>query len=101
MLHAGPNHGYDLTQGLAEFGLDDVDPSIVYRILRAMEEEGLIASDWQTEGTQGPARRDYQITTAGREAMTAWVEELEITDRVLHHFFETYRAIERENAEKR
>ncbi|MHB0857075.1 MAG: PadR family transcriptional regulator [Anaerolineae bacterium] len=93
LLAAGPNHGYELAQGLAEFGLDQVDPSIVYRVLRTMEETGLIVSDWQTEGTQGPARRAYQITQAGHEATAAWVDELQATAHVLQHFLETYRAL--------
>ena len=33
VLHHGPAHGYTLIGQLREFGLDDIDPSAVYRSL--------------------------------------------------------------------
>ena len=89
ILRQGASHGYDLKNGLAPFGLGEVNPSLVYRALRDMETDRLVESVWDTESTAGPARRVYTITDAGRAHLDQWVEDLQETDRVLHHFMET------------
>jgi PadR family transcriptional regulator PadR len=60
-----PTHGYDLPVLLAPLGLGTADRGFVYRTLRAMEGDGLVASAWDTSPT-GPARRRYTVTPAGR-----------------------------------
>jgi PadR family transcriptional regulator PadR len=66
-----PTHGYDLLALLAPLGLGTTDRGFVYRTLRAMEADGLVASAWDSSPT-GPARRTYSVTPAGREwAVTA------------------------------
>lgn len=62
-------HGYDLPTLLAPLGLGATDRGFVYRTLRAMEADGLVASTWDSSPT-GPARRNYTVTPAGR----AWAE---------------------------
>ena len=86
LLHVNPSHGYELAQGLAEFGMERIDASLVYRMLRHMERGGLIASQWQTDVGSGPARRVYRLAPVGHATLAAWVAELRETDRVLHHF---------------
>lgn len=61
-----PTHGYDLPGLLAPLGLGATDRGFVYRTLRAMEGEGLVASAWDPSPT-GPARRTYSVTFAGRK----------------------------------
>lgn len=39
-LHQRPAHGYSLLEGLEEYGFGGLDPSMIYRILRDMEELG-------------------------------------------------------------
>jgi len=92
LLHQGPAHGYSLIDHLKSFGFteDPVDPSVVYRYLRAMEEEGLVASEWDTDASAGPARRVYRVTEDGDRALAWWVESLRQTDRVLHGFLQAY-----------
>lgn len=90
LLDRGPSHGYDLAQGLAELGLPGVDPSLVYRLLREMEETSLVESQWDTEVSSGPARRVYQLTSDGSALLAEWVAELRETDRVLHGFIAAY-----------
>ena len=92
LLHQGPSHGYNLMEGLKEFGFteDPVDSSVVYRYLREMEEEGLVASEWDTEASAGPARRVYRITEEGDRALAWWAAGLRETDRVLHRFLQAY-----------
>ena len=46
LLYRDQTHGYDMMEGLKEFGFDEnpVDSSVVYRTLRAMEKAGLVTS---------------------------------------------------------
>jgi poly-beta-hydroxybutyrate-responsive repressor len=91
LLHCGEKHGYELLADLRQFGFgqNPVDPSTVYRILRTLEERGFVSSRWDT-GSAGPARRLYTITDEGDGYLAGWVDDLRATDRVLHHFLETY-----------
>ena len=41
-----------------------MDVGNLYRVLRALEEQGLVASEWD-ETVPGPAKRTYQLTDAG------------------------------------
>jgi len=90
LLHVSPSHGYELAQALARFGMDGVDASLVYRMLRQMELGGLIASEWQTDVSSGPARRIYRVTALGDATLADWVAQLRETDQVLHRFFGFY-----------
>jgi poly-beta-hydroxybutyrate-responsive repressor len=91
LLHCNEAHGYELQEGLKQFGFDQnpVDSSTVYRFLRSLENRGFVTSRWDTGGA-GPARRLYQITEEGDRYLAWWVEDLRETDRVLHHFIESY-----------
>jgi PadR family transcriptional regulator PadR len=91
LLHRGSSHGYSLQDELKEFGFAEpaVDPSVVYRALREMEEQGLLTSTWDTEGS-GPPRRVYRLTAQGDQYLARWVADLRETDRVLHSFFDAY-----------
>ncbi len=78
LLRRDSGHGYNLLQGLEELGIDTegMDPSVVYRALRDMEEEGLVDSRWGEESL-GPRRRVYTLTGDGDDVVSAWVEDLE------------------------
>lgn len=91
LLHCNESHGYELLEGLGQFGFEQnpVDSSTVYRMLRNLEGEGFVTSRWDTGGA-GPARRLYQITEEGDRYLAWWVGDLRETDRVLHHFLQVY-----------
>lgn len=74
LLRKGPSHGYELIEKMDDFPFSDrpSDPGAVYRTLRAMENEGLVKSKWDT-GESGPARRIYTLTKEGEERLYAWV----------------------------
>lgn len=91
LLHQGLSHGYALLEQLSEYGLNQVDPSAVYRALRTMEEQGMVDSTWDENKTQGPPRRVYRLTARGDEALALWIAELEETQRRIEHVLETYR----------
>lgn len=77
LLHSNPSHGYKLLDRLDEFGLGNLNPSMVYRTLRDMEGRGWIHSIWEGEKTQGPPRRIYELTEDGINMLTLWANDLE------------------------
>ena len=91
MLHCSEVHGYELLEGLKQFGFEQnpVDSSTVYRMLRGLEQRGFVMSRWDTGGG-GPARRLYQITEEGDRYLGWWADDMRETDQVLHNFLEMY-----------
>src|SRR5215213_7664773 len=83
LLHERAAHGYDLLDRLPELTGDDrVDVGNLYRVLRRLEEQGLVRSEWD-ESIAGPAKRTYELTDAGREALERWAASLaETRDRI-------------------
>jgi DNA-binding PadR family transcriptional regulator len=83
LLHSSPSHGYSLLDRLDEYGLGNLNPSMVYRALREMESRGWVHSIWEGEKTQGPPRRIYELTEHGIKMLTLWVIDLgEARDRI-------------------
>ena len=91
LLLQHPSHGYEL---LERFGQDErmpgIDPGLLYRTLRHLEDEGLVRSSWDA-GPRGPARRLYQVTDEGIAYLHAWAEEIQATKERLEHFLQAYR----------
>jgi DNA-binding PadR family transcriptional regulator len=80
LLRRAEAHGYALLDELAEFGFhpERLDPSLVYRALREMEEAGLVRSRWD-EDSQGPRRRVYALLPDGEAYLAARIEDLRRT----------------------
>jgi len=83
LLGEHPGHGYDLLERLpAVTGEARVDVGNLYRVLRTLEEQGLVSSAWD-QSAPGPAKRTYDLTEAGREGLERWVAALaETRDRI-------------------
>jgi PadR family transcriptional regulator PadR len=64
LLREGPAHGYELIERVFTLGVDIADPCGLYRVLRRLEEDGLVRSAWEPS-TSGPRRRIYRITRDG------------------------------------
>ena len=77
MLLREDSHGYSLLDGLSEFGFNTirVDPSLIYRILREMEEDGLVKSYFGEESL-GPQRRIYQMLPEGQTHLSDLISNL-------------------------
>ena len=45
----------------------------VYRALRALEDDGLVVSEWRRD-LPGPAKRTYTLTDDGRALLDEWRE---------------------------
>lgn len=87
-----PTHGYDLPTLLAPLGLGTTDRGFVYRTLRAMEADGLVASAWDPSPT-GPARRTYTVTPAGRSWAASASTALRDADRHMATWLARYRTL--------
>lgn len=75
-----PGYGYGLLERLSEFGVD-VDSNTLYPMLRRLEKQGLLTSEWDTEGTRPRkyyATSDEGVELAGalHEAWSAMTESL-------------------------
>ena len=95
VLGEAPTHGYELPLLLAPLGLGATDRGFVYRTLRAMEGDGLVASAWDAS-PEGPARRTYTVTPAGREWAAAASAILREADGHMATWLARYRALRRQ-----
>lgn len=77
-LARGAAHGYQLIQEMQDLlgGQVAIDPGSVYRVLRSLEEEGRVISEWKNQAS-GPSRRIYRLTEAGRATLKEWALFLE------------------------
>lgn len=102
MLHRGEAHGYNLLSGLDEFGFapGQIDPSLVYRSLREMEELGLVSSQWDADSL-GPQRRVYQITTEGESYLEGWVVDLRRTRDEIQALLTAYGKVDQKRNQER
>ena len=82
-------HGYMIEEYLNRSGFFRVDASTLYRMLRQLEKDGLLSSDWEP-GPSGPARRVYSLTDAGRSWLDAWSATLRGYQGMLDNFFSLY-----------
>ena len=79
-LGEGRSHGYDLADRLADvIGVDSVDYGNLYRLLRSLEQEGIVSSEWE-EQSDAPSKRQYELTENGEFLLEAWVDALRKTD---------------------
>lgn len=92
LLAEMPSHGYDLLERLGQLGLPAADPGGLYRLLRALERDGLVSSRWETSET-GPARRTYELTPEGDEWLHAWAGALAEGRRIVGAFLERYASV--------
>ena len=94
LLAEGRSHGYQLADHLEEL-LDEgrVDFGNLYRLLRALEEEGLVASTWGEEAP-GPQKRVYQLTDEGAALLNAWAASLRAGRERIGALLARYEAID-------
>ncbi len=77
-LYRTDSYGYELIQNIQNFGFIEgqAPPGMIYRHLRQLEEDMLVRSEWETDGS-GPAKRVYQITEDGKEVLAVWVDYMD------------------------
>ena len=90
LLRERPAHGYELLEALPDvIGETRVDMGNLYRVLRALEEDGLVSSEWDAD-EPGPAKRRYELTPAGHELLRAWAKALKQTQQVVDAFIRRF-----------
>jgi poly-beta-hydroxybutyrate-responsive repressor len=90
LLRERPLHGYELIERLPEVvGEGRVDVGNLYRLLRALEAEGLVSSEWSAD-LPGPAKRTYELTAEGRRLLDRWAEALREVQGDVKGFLDRY-----------
>jgi len=91
-LRRRASYGYEIIQTIQEFGFVEghAPPGMIYRHLRDLEAAGLVVSSWKTEG-RGPAKRVYELTPEGEEALALWAQYMEDQALKLTNFIKAYR----------
>jgi DNA-binding PadR family transcriptional regulator len=85
-------HGYELISSLSEIFPNLLSPGIGgmgrgYRILKDLEEEGIIVSRWDLEGT-GPAKKVYRLTSEGEKLREDIIKHIEEMQDYINKFLE-------------
>jgi DNA-binding PadR family transcriptional regulator len=79
-----PQYGYSLRQALAEGGMP-IEEGTLYPLLRRLEAQGLLASEWDTGSA--PPRRYYRLSADGERAFAelaeAWRAQARVIDELL------------------
>jgi len=65
-------YGYSLRQALAEDGLE-MEESTLYPLLRRLEAQGLLASEWREEDKR--RKRFYRLSTEGEAMLSRLLQE--------------------------
>lgn len=88
------SYGYELIQEIPQFGFIEgqAPPGMIYRHLRDLEENGLVSSEWQTDGT-GPAKRVYQLTPEGTDVLESWIGYMQNQAETLLKFVKRYQEV--------
>jgi poly-beta-hydroxybutyrate-responsive repressor len=90
LLRDGPLHGYELIERLPPLvGEERVDMGNLYRFLRALENDGIVTSEWRDD-LPGPTKRTYALTDAGRRLLDDWVAALQDARARIDGFLSTY-----------
>jgi poly-beta-hydroxybutyrate-responsive repressor len=93
LLRERPMHGYELLERIGELAPPErrgrVDLGNLYRLLRALEEEGIVSSAWNAD-LPGPARRTYELTDAGARLLDEWAQALRRAREGLDAFLTRY-----------
>ena len=90
LLSERPLHGYELLERASELGVEGrVDVGNLYRLLRSLEDEGIVRSEWNRD-LPGPAKRTYELTAAGRRLLDRWAEALRRAQDVIAGFLSRY-----------
>jgi DNA-binding PadR family transcriptional regulator len=91
VLRDGSTHGYELADNLAEMlPSERIDMGNLYRMLRALEAEGIVDSKWEDD-LPGRNRRTYRLTGQGEMLLDAWADALGEANKTITAFVERYR----------
>lgn len=79
-----PQYGYSLRQALDEGGMP-IEEGTLYPLLRRLEVQGLLASEWNVE--HAPPRRYYRLNAEGERTLAkladAWHDQVRVMNGLL------------------
>jgi PadR family transcriptional regulator PadR len=76
VMDEGPAYGYEMTKRLGVRGLSMVGEGSIYPLLGRLERDGLVDTH-RAASNGGPPRKYYQLSSLGRKALAAGVQEWE------------------------
>lgn len=96
ILFEGDNYGYGITEALVGMGYETetFNTSSLYRILRRMEREGFVSSQWQ-ESDHGPRKRVYGINASGITELENWIRVLDRRRKMIDGVVDRFKAIQK------
>ena len=84
LLSEEERYGFDLVRSLGDVEGMVTSEGTIYPLLSRLRRDGLVGTTWR-ESTQGPPRRYYHLTEAGRAGLDAFrTEWLRFRDAVDH-----------------
>ena len=89
LLSRMPVHGYELMQQLTSLGFLTLDQGNFYRMMRQLEKENYVNSEWDTTSS-GPAKRLYTLTEIGERYLQQYADEMQRYQTMLSQFFNMY-----------
>lgn len=90
LLRERDMHGYELLERVPELVAEDrVDVGNLYRALRALEDDGVVQSEWRAD-LPGPAKRTYRLTETGTRLLDRWAEALRSNQALAAEFLRRY-----------
>jgi poly-beta-hydroxybutyrate-responsive repressor len=87
LIKKSPSYGYQLIEDMGKLPFPGPvpDSAAVYRMLRELEKQGLVRSEWE-HGESGPSKRVYNLTAEGDERLSAWVGAFRERVKMLNRF---------------
>jgi len=95
ILYEKPTHGYQLLEEIERRsgGYHRLVPGAIYTILRRMENQGLLRSEWE-KVESGPDRRIYKLTDEGvavlKSGLEAMVRRRKLTEDLVRFYEEKF-----------
>jgi PadR family transcriptional regulator, regulatory protein PadR len=80
------HYGYTLRKDLAERGLE-IDESTLYPLLRRLETQGLLVSQWREEEKRN--KRFYRLSAEGEQILARLLEEWNAINTSINRIFES------------
>jgi DNA-binding PadR family transcriptional regulator len=90
VLRDTETHGYELAEELQQMTPDDpIDLGNLYRLLRSIEDEGLVRSRWRDD-LPGRSKRTYELTADGAALLEVWADGLRASNRTISTFLDRH-----------
>ncbi|HYL75090.1 MAG TPA: PadR family transcriptional regulator [Bryobacteraceae bacterium] len=77
VLYHDRHYGYSLIRVLSESSSISLKEGTIYPILARLDRDGLVRAEW-VESDQGPPRKYYGLTSAGRQLFDELSQEFEL-----------------------